>query len=138
MMKNETGARWLVVDDDTDTLDTVACLLAAVSDAEICPFPSPWQALDAIAAAPEKFQLVVTDYEMPGMNGIDFRRQVQTVAPRAKVLLTTGSGKFTEESARENGFCGLLCKPFGIGTLKQILENVQAVTANSSKALLAL
>jgi len=54
-MKNETGARWMVVDDDVDTLDAVASLLAAVSTAEICRFPSPWQALDAIAAAPENF-----------------------------------------------------------------------------------
>jgi DNA-binding NtrC family response regulator len=136
-MKNETGARWMVVDDDVDTLDTVARLLAAVSDAEICSFPSPWQALDAIAAAPETFHLVVTDFEMPGMNGIDFRRQVQAVSPATKVLLTTGSGVFTEESARENGFCGLLCKPFSLGALRQTLENVQAAATNFSKASMA-
>jgi DNA-binding NtrC family response regulator len=129
MMKNETGARWMVVDNDVDALDAVARLLAAVSDAEICSFPSPWQALDAIIAAPETFQLVVTDLEMPGMNGIDFRRQVQLVVPAMKVLLTTGSGLFTEESAREIGFCGLLCKPFSIGALKETLATVQALSA---------
>jgi two-component system cell cycle sensor histidine kinase/response regulator CckA len=136
-MKNETSGRWMVVDDDVATLDTVACLLAAVSDAEICAFPSPWQALDAIAAAPEKFHLVVTDFEMPGMNGIDFRRQVQAVSPATKVLLTTGSGVFTEESARENGFCGLLCKPFSLGALRQTLENAEAATVNFSTASMA-
>jgi DNA-binding NtrC family response regulator len=129
MMKNENGARWMVVDNDVDSLDTVARLLAAVSDAEICSFPSPWQALDAIIAAPETFQLVVTDLEMPGMNGIDFRRQVQLVVPAMKVLLTTGSGLFTEESAREIGFCGLLCKPFSIGALKETLATVLALSA---------
>jgi two-component system cell cycle response regulator CpdR len=138
MMKNETGARWMVVDDDADTLNIVTRLLAAVSDAEICPFPSPWQALDAIAAAPETFHLVVTDLEMPGMNGVDFRRQVQAVSPATKVLLTTGSGAFTEESARENGFCGLLCKPFSIGALKQTLETVLAAAANFPKTSLAI
>jgi len=132
-MKNETGARWMVVENDTDVLDTVACLLAAVSDAEICPFPSPWQALDAIAAAPEKFHLIVTDYEMPGMNGVDFRRQVQTVSPATKVLLATGSGMFTEESALENGICGLLCKPFSISALKRTLVGIEAPAVNVSK-----
>ena len=127
MMKNETGARWMVVDNDVDALDAVARLLAAVSDAEIRSFPSPWQALDAIIAAPETFQLVVTDLEMPGMNGIDFHRQVQLVAPALKVLLTTGGGMFTEESAREIGFCGLLCKPFSIGALQETLISVQAI-----------
>ena len=123
-MKNETGARWMVVDDNTDTLDTVAQLLAAVSGAEICPFASPWQALDALAAAPEKFNLVVTDFEMPGLNGVDFRRQIQAVAPAIRVLLTTGSGEFTEATARDEGFCGLLCKPFSIGALKEVLASV--------------
>jgi len=123
-MRNETGARWMVVDDNTDTLNTVAQMLAAVSGAEISSFASPWQALDALAAAAEKFDLIVTDFEMPGMNGIDFRRQVEMISPATKVLLTTGSGVFTDESARENGFCGLLCKPFSIGALKQTLADV--------------
>jgi len=131
-MKNKTGARWMVVDDDTAALDAVAELLGAVSDAEICAFPSPWQALNAFAAAPETFHLVVTDFEMPGMNGVDFRRHVQAVSPATQVLLTTGSGMFTEESARENGFCGLLCKPFSIGALKQTLANVRAAAGNLS------
>jgi DNA-binding NtrC family response regulator len=132
-MKNETGARWMVVDNDTDALDAVAQLLAAVSDAEICSFPSPWQALDAFAAAPDSFRLVVTDFEMPGMNGIDFRRHLQAMAPAAKVLLTTGGRMFTVESARQSGFCGLLCKPFSIDVLKRTLAGMEAPAANFSK-----
>jgi two-component system cell cycle sensor histidine kinase/response regulator CckA len=126
-MKNETGARWMVVDDDAIAMDTVAQLLAAVSGAEISSFASPWQALDALAASPEKFDLIVTDFEMPGMNGMDFRRQVEMVSPTTKVLLTTGSGLFTDESARQNGFCGLLCKPFSFGALKQTLARLADV-----------
>jgi DNA-binding NtrC family response regulator len=129
-MRNKTSPRWMVVDDDTGALDTVAQLLAAVSDAEICSFPSPWQALDAFAAAPESFQLVVTDFEMPGMNGVDLRRHVQALSPSAKVLLTTGSGRFTEESARQSGFCGLLCKPFSIGALRQTLSTMERAAVN--------
>jgi len=116
----------MVVDDDTHALDTVAQLLAAVSGAKVSAFASPWQALDALAAAPNSFDLIVTDFEMPGMNGSDFRRQVETLSPSTKVLLATGSGIFTDESARENGFCGLLCKPFSIGALQQTLANVAA------------
>ena len=125
-MNNKNGARWMVVDDDTDVLDTVTQLLAAVSGAEISGFASPWQALDALATEPNGFDLVITDLEMPSMNGIDFRRHVQAIAPSAKILLATGSGLFTDESARENGFCGLLNKPFSICALKRALTNVGA------------
>ena len=133
-MRNETGARWMVVDDNTDTLNTVAQMLAAVSGAEISSFASPWQALDALTAEPGTFDLVVTDFEMPGMNGIEFRRQVDIVSPATKVLVITGSGVFTDEFARENGFCGLLCKPFSIGALKQVLANVVADVSNLTMA----
>lgn len=133
-MINETGARWMVVDDDTLALNTVAQLLAAVSGAQISSFASPWQALDALAEAPGKFDLVVTDFEMPGMNGVDFRRQVEIISPSTQVLLATGSGLFTEASAREDGFCGLLCKPFSIGVLKRTLADV---AANFSKFSMA-
>ncbi len=124
----------MVVDDDTLALNTVAQLLAAVSGAQISSFASPWQALDALAEAPGKFDLVVTDFEMPGMNGVDFRRQVEIISPSTQVLLATGSGLFTEASAREDGFCGLLCKPFSIGVLKRTLADV---AANFSKFSMA-
>lgn len=123
-MNKRSSRRWMVVDDDTDALNVVAKLLAAVGDAEVCAFPSPWQALDAFAAAPESFQLVVTDLEMPGMNGVDFRRHVQSMSPEAKVLLITGAATFTEETALQNGFCGLLNKPFSIVALKQTIDLV--------------
>jgi DNA-binding NtrC family response regulator len=132
-MKNETRARWMLVDNDAETLGTIASLLAVVSDAEICSFHSPWQALDAFAAGPETFHLVVTDFEMPSMNGVDLRRHLHAIAPSAKVLLTTGSGMFTEDSAAENGFCGLLRKPFTIGALKTALKNAKAHAVNFSK-----
>src|SRR6185312_6657481 len=125
-MKNKSGGRWMVVDDDADALGTIARLLAAISDAEICSYPSPWQALDAFTADPDSFHLVVTDFEMPSMNGVDLRRHVQALAPDAKVLLITGSGLFTEEAALQNGFCGLLNKPFSFAVLKQMLETVKA------------
>jgi len=133
-MKNETGARWMVVDDDANAMNAVAELLAAVSGAHVSSFASPWQALDALTASPEKFDLIVTDFEMPGMNGIDFRRQIEMVSPATRVLLTTGSGMFTDESARENGFCGLLCKPFSLGALKQTLAKLDSDASKLSVA----
>jgi len=123
-MKNEAGARWMVVDDDANALEAVAELLAAVSGAQVSSFASPWQALDALAASPEAFDLVVTDFEMPGMSGIEFRRQVEMLSPATRVLLTTGSGLFTDASARASGFCGLLCKPFSLGALKEALAKL--------------
>ena len=125
-MKTETGSRWMVVDNDAHALETVVTLLRVISDAEICPFQSTRDALDAFVAAPETFQTVITDFDMPKLNAIDFRRHLQALAPELKVFVITGSGKFTEEAAVRSGFCGLLRKPFTLGGLKRAVEYAQS------------
>lgn len=124
-MKSETG-RWMVVDSDEHTLETVVTLLRVFSDVEICPFKSTTDALDAFAAAPDTFQMVITDFDMPKLNAVDFRRHLQALVPRLKVFVITGSGMFTEENAKRGGFCGLLRKPFTLGALKRAVEYAQS------------
>lgn len=121
-MLNNKATRWMVVDNDKETLETILYLLGVVTQAEIRPFRSALDALDAFAVAPETYELVITDFEMAGMNGVDFRRHLQALAPSLKVLLITGGGNFNEESALRNGFCGLLRKPFSLNTFKQAIE----------------
>lgn len=121
-MKTETGAQWMVVDHDAQTLETVTTLLRVFSDAEICAFQSTTDALDAFVAAPDSFQMVITDFDMPKLNAVDFRRHLQAVAPALNVFVITGSGMFTEDNARRGGFSGLLRKPFTLGALKRAVE----------------
>src|SRR5579864_422078 len=121
-MFNNKATRWMVVENDKDTLETILYLLGAVTDAEIRPFRYPLDALDAFIVAPETYELVITNFEMAEMNGVDLRRHMQTLVPSLKVLLITGGGMFNEESALRNGFCGLLQKPFSLNTFKQAIE----------------
>src|ERR1700751_5971689 len=111
-MTNDQGARWMLVDNDKEALDTVAGLLGELTEAEICAFRSAPDALEAFVRAPETYEFVVTDFEMPKMNGVDLRRHLHALDPALKVFLITGSGMFTEECALGSGFCGLLRKPF--------------------------
>jgi|SRR5215469_5147026 len=124
-MLNRKGARWIVVDNDKETLETVSSLLGTLTKAEICPFRSALGALEAFVAAPGIYELVVTDFSMPEMNGVDLRRHLHALDPSLKVFLITGSG-LSEETARRSGFCGLLRKPFSLNALKQALETVQS------------
>jgi FixJ family two-component response regulator len=116
----------MVVDSDANTLETIATLLRVFIDAEICPFQSTTDALDAFLAAPDSFRMVITDFDMPKLNAVDFRRHLQALAPGLKVFVITGSGMFTEENARRCGFCGLLRKPFTLGALKRAVEYAQS------------
>jgi CheY-like chemotaxis protein len=126
-MKNEYGRRqqatprWMIVDDNEEILLLMRDIAAQFSDAEIECFNSPHAALAAFGAAPENFELVITDFEMPGMNGVELCRRLRAISSAAKILLATGSGLVSEEAAAHEGFCGLLHKPFPFASLQRAL-----------------
>src|SRR5262249_27626352 len=53
-------------------------------------FTSAEAALGAIKAAPAAFDVLVTDYNMPRMPGLQLIAEVQALRPDARVVLTTG------------------------------------------------
>ena len=105
-------ARWMVVDDDDGVRDFLACVLQMRGVADIASFRSGTEALAAFTATPEQFQFVITDLDMPGMNGIELCRQLHAVAPQLKIMLTTGNLAANVDGAKRCGFCGMLAKPF--------------------------
>ena|SRR5579859_7037232 len=102
---------WLLVDDNEDILATLTALFEALTSAPIECHTSPASALAALAAAPEKYELAITDYDMPGMNGMALCQALKATAPELKVILSTGSNFFTLKSAQNAGFDALLHKP---------------------------
>lgn len=113
---------WMLVDDDEVNLSLMGRLLRHYCEAEVECFHDSAAALAAFTSAPESFDLIVTDLQMPGLDGVELCRRVHAVSPPAKVLLATGSGCFTWETAAHAGFCGLLRKPFLVGALLGALE----------------
>jgi CheY-like chemotaxis protein len=122
--KTENARRWMIVDDNEEILTLMREIAAQFSDAEIACFNSPQAALAAFEAAPENFELVITDFEMPGMNGVELCHRLRVISPTIKILLATGSGLVSEEAATHEGFCGLLHKPFPFAVLQRVLENI--------------
>jgi CheY-like chemotaxis protein len=116
--------RWLIVDDNRGVLAMMSAVMQNLTNAEVEFHHSPQAALAAFAAAPEKYELVVTDYEMPGMDGVELCRRLRALAPAQKVFLTTGSGLFTDEATGHAGFSGLLNKPFQLEALLDLLNAV--------------
>jgi CheY-like chemotaxis protein len=84
--------RWMLVDDNADILSLAAELVKNLTDAKVESFNSPLAALAAFADAPEKYELVVTDFEMPEMDGVEFCGRLRAIAPAQKIILATGSG----------------------------------------------
>jgi two-component system cell cycle sensor histidine kinase/response regulator CckA len=74
----------------------------------------------------EKIDILVTDIEMPGMNGIKLYKQIREERPETAVLFISGRADCFLESLPESPF---LKKPFG---LRQFVEKVAEVLSTSS------
>ena len=122
-MENEIRRRWMLVDDTAAILEAVAMLLEALDFAEICRFNSSAEALNAFTENPEAYELVISDLDMPEMNGFELCAAIRQIAPAQKLLLATGSSEVTEAEALAHGFCGLLKKPFPIRALLAAIES---------------
>jgi CheY-like chemotaxis protein len=115
-------ARWMVVDDDDSVRDFVAGVLEMRGAADVASFRSGPEALAAFTAMPDQFEFVITDLDMPGMNGIELCRRLRAMAPQLKVVLATGNGAANETGAQQCGFFGLLAKPFPAADVWRMVE----------------
>ena len=113
--------RWMLVDDNIEVLLLLSAAIEMMAGVETECFNSPRSALAAFASAPEKYELVITDFEMPGMDGVELCRRMLAQTPALKVFLTTGNGFITETATANAGFLGLLYKPFQLDKLRAML-----------------
>lgn len=65
----------------------------------VSSFDSQEDALAALRAAPDTFDVVVTDYNMPGMSGLDVARVVRTIRVDLPVAVASG---FIDATLRDN------------------------------------
>ncbi len=84
----------LVVDDEKAVRDTLAAVLTTDGH-EIELATNGTEGLKLFFAG--KFDLVVTDKAMPGMNGDQMAAAIKHVAPHTPVILLTGFGLFHEK-----------------------------------------
>jgi CheY-like chemotaxis protein len=113
--------RWMLVDDNDDVLVMLSSMAMNLTSATVECHDSPESALAAFTADPDAYEVVITDYDMPRMTGIELCRLIQSAAPEQRVILATGSGYFTPEAARVAGFSALLHKPFAFSALVNAL-----------------
>ncbi len=76
--------------------------------------------------------LVILDYNLPGLSGLEVMRRLLTSHPGARVLMA--SGFFTRQEMAElkaAGAAGFLYKPFRIGAAKSLIEEILQGTEDS-------
>ena len=118
--KTEVTTRILVVDDDKAVLRTTLRMLDARGFAA-APAASGAQALLLLARGLE-IDLVLADFAMPEMTGVELAEAIRTTHPALPVLLVTGYGN--RESLKEFGEARILHKPY---TEHELMEKIARV-----------
>jgi CheY-like chemotaxis protein len=103
----------LVVDDDPDVLDVLASMLDDLG-CEVITASSGAEALQALRSNTE-ISALITDVNMPGMDGHELAERAIRVHPSLKVLQLSG------REQRKGGF-PLLRKPFTEADLARVME----------------
>ncbi|AOF85977.1 his Kinase A domain protein [Hydrogenophaga sp. RAC07] len=91
--------------DDDDTLVFLVRRLLERRGYRVTAFTSQTQALDAVRADPDGFQLLLTDFNMPGMSGLEVAKAVLAINPLLPVAVA--SGYITDELQAEAKAAGV-------------------------------
>jgi len=106
-----------IVEDDINMRKSLEIAMSDYKEFEIQTFKN---AKDALKGIDESFNLVITDINMPGMDGIEF---VKTLGGKFEVIIMTGNA--TLQRAIESIHLGVkdfLLKPFDVDTLIEAIK----------------
>ena len=115
--------RILFVDDEEKICRSMAIMLESLGYEVLCAH-DPKHALKRFADAPGSFDALITDVNMPEINGLALARQIFELRPELPIIISTGYNELldSEETLRELN-AELLLKPFDKCTLSKILAS---------------
>jgi PAS domain S-box-containing protein len=119
--------RILLVDDEQIVIEMEQATLERLGY-EVVAHMNPLQSVEAFKAAPQEFDLVLTDLTMPRMTGIELGSELIAIRPDIPMILCTGfSQKLTDEDLKKAGFQALIAKPMlkkdVAKTIREVLDN---------------
>lgn len=122
----------MVIDDEELTQELIRHMLREINYGEIVVLGTCSKALSRLKQTPKHFNLIVSDWEVPGLNGLDFLKEVRKIDPDVPFLMVTGnSSKALVMNAIKAGVNDFLAKPF---TAKGLLEKVMNLTGATMKS----
>lgn len=118
----ELSRHILVVDDQEELLEIFSSMLEALGhQCTVCQ--SVDSALDRLEEVNGDFDLIITDYSMPGKSGLELSKQCAKRFDSIPVIISTGYGEgMHEQISPELGVAGVLDKPFNLQKLKDVVS----------------
>ena len=100
----------LLVDDDEWIRDSLSLFFEA-EGCELITFETAEEGLEAVKR--KAYDIVISDYKLPGMDGLEFLRRVKEKQPKtSEVLITAYANCEIIKEAKEIGVKDIIPKPF--------------------------
>jgi len=116
-------AHILFVEDDEDQLLTTPRLLEAMGFT-VTAIREPEEALIKVKAMPNLYDLVITDYDMPGMSGTELAQQVAAFSPKLPLILVSGREDAATAASHLPNIRQVVIKPYDKDDLSAAIAGV--------------
>lgn len=115
----------LVIDDEKMITDTLSTLIEMVLDYEVLTINDPESLLNSDLLENESFDMVISDFMMPKIDGIDVLKAIKKIQPDVIPILLTGYSDKSNaiKSINEVGLYYYLEKPWDNDQLVTIIKN---------------
>jgi CheY-like chemotaxis protein len=123
----------LVVDDYNDARDVLRLILGSYGY-EVTEAADGFEAVESVKrSAPD---LILMDFAMPRMNGIDAAKAIRKFEHAAKIpiICVTAYGKRIQDEVTEAGFDDVIAKPIDFDSLPSIIGRYLEVSDFSDEA----
>ena len=116
--------RILIVDDEAALVDIWKKYLELLGYV-VATKTSCLEALELFRVHPDYFDLVITDYTMPHMNGLDLAREMKRIQPAILIIICSGwKERISNEKNSEAGVRAFLTKPLELRSVAEVIRKV--------------
>ncbi len=130
-----TKSHVLLVDDDDLARKSMLLVLKQLGH-RVTACSSAHEALTYLTQTKEAFDVVLSDFTMPRMNGLELAEKVHKLQPSLPILLVTGdAGQVDEIAAQKVGISGFIAKPASSQELGTALSRARQTDSVEMKAV---
>lgn len=113
----------LFVEDDQDQLVLIPRVLSQLGYS-VMALPTGREAYEHVVADNRPIDLIITDYDMPEMNGLQLAQRIETVNPQIPIIIVTGRKKPEGMDSAAANIKKLISKPYNKTTISEAIREV--------------
>jgi len=118
----DQGAKRILVVDDEEIVRLSCIRTLKPGGYEVEAVDDAYEALSILRE--RHFDIIVTDFKMPDMDGVEFIDMLRRTSPSSRVLLVTGFATEEVKEQAEAMGASYLAKPFSPSELKEAIEGL--------------